>query len=358
MTMPHHLQTALAALGLSEDINEIRGVSTLEQAGSHDLCFAENNAQAAAVALSQAALILVGMDFPEVTGKPVLRLADPRTRFFEIAACFLPTSDIEGRHPSAVIHPDAMLDPTVAVGACAVISAGVQVGQGTRIGAGVYLGSDARIGADCLISANVSIQRDCELGDRCVIHPGTVIGGDGFGFRWDGSVHRKVPQLGRVVIEDDVEIGCNSCVDRATLGITRVGRGTKIDNLVQVAHNVSIGCHSILVSQCGVAGSSTLGNGVLVAGQVAISDHLRVGDGAQIGGQSGVVKDVPPNTAMFGTPARPLKQSLRESSALARLPELLRQVRHQQERIAQQDARLARLEQRFADADAIDQADD
>ena len=344
MTVSNRLREALEALGAAACADRIRGVSTLEQAGPYDLCFAEEAAQSAAVARSQAALILVGESFPAVADKPLLRVADPRACFFEVAALFLPAPETEGRHPSAAIHPDAELGAGVAVGACAVIAAGAVVGSGSRIGPGVSLGPGVRIGDDCLIGANVSILRDCALGARCIVHPGAVIGGDGFGFRWDGSGHRKVPQLGRVVIEDDVEIGCNSCIDRATLGVTRIGRGCKIDNLVQVAHNVSVGCHTILVSQSGIAGSSTVGDGVVVAGQVAISDHVRVGDGARIGGQSGVVKDVPPGAAVFGTPARALKQALREHAALARLPDLLKQIQRQQERLEWLEARLARFE--------------
>lgn len=345
--MPSSLQLAetLRALGIAIDPSEIRGVSTLEQGGPHDLCFAESAVSAEAIAASRAGHILVGEGFPEVADGRLIRVADPRRHFFAIAECFIPEPEIIGIHPSAVIHPEAELGDGVAVGACAVVSAGVRIGAGSRIGCGVYLGPGVRIGSDCLLAANVTIQRDCAIGDRCVLHPGVVIGGDGFGFRWDGSGHRKVPQLGRVVVEDDVEIGCNSCVDRATLGITRIGRGTKIDNLVQVAHNVVIGQHCIFAGQAGVAGSSTLGNGVVVAGQVAISDHLRVGDGAQLGGQAGVVKDVAPKEAVFGTPARPVRQALRENAALARLPELLKQVRQQQDLIEGLEARLARLEQ-------------
>jgi len=339
------LVETLRALGIAIDPSEIRGVSTLEHAGPQDLCFAEGAVGPEAIAASQAGHILVGETFPEVPDKRLTRVADPRGSFFAIADCFLPDPDITGVHPGAVIHPEAELGEGVAVGACAVVSAGVRIGSGSRIGCGVYLGPGVRIGSDCLIAANVTIQRDCELGDRCVLHPGVVIGGDGFGFRWDGSGHRKVPQLGRVVVEDDVEIGCNSCVDRATLGITRVGRGTKIDNLVQVAHNVMIGQHCIFAGQAGVAGSSTIGNGVVVAGQVAISDHLRVGDGAQLGGQAGVVKDVASKEAVFGTPARPVRQALRENAALARLPDLLKQVKQQQELIERLEARLAKLEQ-------------
>lgn len=328
------------------DDGEIHGVNTLEQAGSRDLCFAENPSQADAVASSAAALVLVGEGFPEVLGKRLLRVAEPRNLFFEIAVWFAPVAASQGIHPSASVHPTADLGEDVEVGAGAVIDADARIGSGSRIGPGSYLGIGVRIGNDCVIGPNVSILRDSTLGDRCILHPGVRIGGDGFGFRWDGAGHRKVPQLGRVVIEDDVEIGCNSCVDRATLGMTRIGRGTKIDNLVQVGHNVDIGPHSILVSQSGVAGSSKLGQGVVVAGQVAISDHVTVGDGARIGGQAGVVKDVPAGVAVFGTPARPVKQALRESAALMRLPALLKQVERQQQTID-------RLERRLADLGAV-----
>jgi UDP-3-O-[3-hydroxymyristoyl] glucosamine N-acyltransferase len=325
------------------DNTEIHGVNTLEEAGSHDLCFAEDPSQTDAVASSAAALVLVGEGFPEVVGKRLLRVAEPRNLFFEIALWFAPVSASQGIHPSASVHPTADLGEDVEVGAGVVIDADARVGSGSRIGAGSYVGSGVAVGKDCVIGVNVSILRDSTLGDRCVLHPGVRIGGDGFGFRWDGTAHRKIPQLGRVVIEDDVEIGCNSCVDRATLGMTRIGRGTKIDNLVQVAHNVDIGPHSILVSQSGVAGSSKLGRGVVVAGQVAISDHVTVGDGARIGGQAGVVKDIPAGVAVFGTPARPVKQALRESAALIRLPALLKQVERQQQTIDRLERRLADL---------------
>jgi UDP-3-O-[3-hydroxymyristoyl] glucosamine N-acyltransferase len=323
----------------------LSGVNTLERAGAQDLCFAEEAGQADAVANSAAALVLVGETFPEVVGKRLLRVAEPRSLFFDIAEWFAPVPESRGIHPSASVHPDARLGDDVEVGACAVVDAHARIGSGSRIGPGAYLGIRVQIGSDCQIGANVSILGDAILGDRCILHPGARIGGDGFGFRWDGTAHRKVPQLGRVVIEDDVEIGCNSCVDRATLGVTRIGQGTKIDNLVQVAHNVDIGPHSILVSQSGIAGSSTLGRGVVVAGQVAISDHVTVGEGARIGGQAGVVKDVPAGAAVFGTPARPVKQSLRESAALIRLPALLKQVERQQQAID-------RLERRLAQADS------
>jgi UDP-3-O-[3-hydroxymyristoyl] glucosamine N-acyltransferase len=167
---------------------------------------------------------------------------------------------------------------------------------------------------------------------------------ESFGFRWDGTAHRKVPQLGRVVVEADCDIGCNTCIDRATLGETRIRQGTKIDNLVQVAHNTDIGAHAILVSQCGVAGSSTLGTGAIISGQVAVSDHVNVGAGARVGGQSGVTRDVPAGASVFGTPARPVRESLRELAALAQLPALLKQIRTQSAELQALRKRLDALE--------------
>jgi UDP-3-O-[3-hydroxymyristoyl] glucosamine N-acyltransferase len=322
----------------------ILGVNVLELASDTDLCFAEGPEQAAVVQASRAAAILVPDGFPPIDGVVLIRCPAPRRSFFRIAELFAPAPEISGIDPSAVIDPAALLGEGVAVGPNAVIAAGVQVGARCSIGAGSYLGPGVTLGMDCLIEPNVTIQRDSRLGDRCIVHSGAVIGGDGFGFSWDGTGHRKVPQLGRVVIEDDVDIGCNSCVDRATLGETRIRRGTKIDNLVQVAHNTDIGAHVILVSQAGVAGSSTVGTGAVIAGQVAISDHVEVGAGARVGGQSGVTKDVPPGATVFGTPARPMKDTMRELAALAQLPALLKQIKSQTRELASLRERLEALE--------------
>ncbi len=320
------------------------GVNTLALAGPSDLCFAEHTDQAEAVSASQAGAVIVPHDFPSIAGPELLRTERPREHFFSIAERFIPLPCAAGIHPSAVIEPSAQIAEEVSIGANAVIGAGVRIGPRSVIGAGSVLERDLSIGADCTVEANVTIQRSCEIGNRCLLHSGCVIGGDGFGFVWDGSSHRKVPQLGRVVIEDEVDIGCNCCVDRATLGETRIRRGTKIDNLVQIAHNTDIGTHVILVSQSGVAGSSRLGTGTIVAGQVAISDHLEIGAGARIGGQAGVTKDVPAGATVFGTPARPMKQTLRELAALAQLPALIKAVKGWRAELAELKQRLSELE--------------
>jgi UDP-3-O-[3-hydroxymyristoyl] glucosamine N-acyltransferase len=327
-----------------EEPLQIRGVNTLELAEATDLCFAERPDQADAVEASLAAAAIVPEDFPAVAGPFLIRSTEPRNDFFRVAESFVPESEIQGVHRTAVIDRLAALGEDVAIGPCAVLAAGVRIGDRCVIGPGCYLGPRVTLGDDCVIEANVTLHRDSILGNRCIVHSGSVIGGDGFGFQWDGRAHRKVPQLGRVVIEDDVDIGCNCCVDRATLGETRIRRGAKIDNLVQVAHNTDIGAHVILVSQAGVAGSSTLGTGAVIAGQVAISDHVNVGDGARIGGQSGVTKDVPAGAAVFGTPARPMKDTLREMAALTKLPGLLKQFKRQEQELDTLRARLETLE--------------
>lgn len=339
------LCSRLGLVPLSGRFLSIQGVSTLELAGETDLCFAERPGQADAVAASRAGAVLVPESFPALAGPLLIRITDPHASFFRIAELFVPPSEVRGVHPSAVIDRLAILGEDVAIGAGAVIAEGVRIGDRCVIGPGCYVGPRVSIGADCLIEANVTLHRDSTLGERCVIHSGTVIGGDGFGFAWDGRSHRKIPQLGRVMIEDDVDIGCNCCVDRATLGLTRIRRGARIDNLVQVAHNTDIGEHVVLVSQAGVAGSSSIGSGALIAGQVAVSDHVKVGAGARIGGQSGVTKDVPAGSSVFGTPARPLKDALRELAALGQLPDLLKQIKRQEQELQSLRERVAALEQ-------------
>jgi UDP-3-O-[3-hydroxymyristoyl] glucosamine N-acyltransferase len=326
----------------------VTGVATLADAGAGDLCFAESAAQFGAVAASGAAAVLVPLDYPDPAPANVIRVTDPRQAFFVIAETFLPPPDYTGVHPDASIDPSVVLGGGVTVAPGAVLAAGVRVGERSFIGANVYLGPEVVVGRECRLHANVSVQRGSRIGDRCVIHAGTSIGGDGFGYRWDGERHRKVPQLGVVVIEDDCELGCNVCVDRATLGITVVGRGSKIDNLVQIAHNVRLGEHVIMVAQSGIAGSTRIGSGCVVAGQAAISDHLDIGAGARIGGQAGVTNDVAPGSAISGTPARPVKRYLREQAALGRLPELVRQMGRQQQLIEALEVRLAQLEKAAA----------
>ena len=215
-----------------------------------------------------------------------------------------------------------------------VIEGGVVIGDRTTILPGTCILRHSRIGSDCLIYPNVVIREYTEIGARVILHGGVVLGSDGFGFMTEGSVLHKVPQIGRVVLEDDIEVGANTCIDRATTGTTRVRRGTKIDNLVQVAHNVEIGEVSLLCAQVGVSGSTQVGSRVKLAGQAGLVGHIRIGDGAVVGAQGGVTKSVPPETCVSGYPARPHAAAVRQQAALARLPELLDELREMRQRLA------------------------
>jgi UDP-3-O-[3-hydroxymyristoyl] glucosamine N-acyltransferase len=205
---------------------------------------------------------------------------------------------------------------------------------------GVYIGDDTTLGDDCHLLPNVVVRERCTLGHRVIVHAGAVIGTDGFGYRWDGKQHAKVPQIGTVEIGDDVEIGSCACIDRAKFAATRIGHGTKIDNLAQIGHNVVIGPHCIIVGQAGLAGSATLGTGVILGGQSAVRDHITMGDGAMLAACSGVMEDVPAKQIVSGLPALPHRQSLREQAALRRLPDLVVQVRKLEEELRALKAQL------------------
>jgi UDP-3-O-[3-hydroxymyristoyl] glucosamine N-acyltransferase len=212
--------------------------------------------------------------------------------------------------PRAFVHPEAEVASDADIGPFAVVSQGARVGPRTVVGTHCHIGEDARVGADCLLHPHVTIRDHCSVGDRAIIHPGVVIGADGFGFSPDRKTGRlrKIPQIGNVVVEDDVEIGANTTIDRATVGSTVIGRGTKIDNLVQIGHNCRIGPDCILVAQAGVAGSTSLGGHVVLGGQAGLAGHLHIGEGAQIAAQTGVMSDVEPGQILFGSPAREHRQ--------------------------------------------------
>jgi UDP-3-O-[3-hydroxymyristoyl] glucosamine N-acyltransferase len=233
------------------------------------------------------------------------------------------------------VHPEASVHPEATVQAGATVERGVRVGARSVLFPGVYLGEGASVGEDCLLYPNVTVRERCTLGDRVILHSGCVVGADGFGFAFDpeGPAHVKVPQAGTVRIEDDVEIGACSCVDRATVGETVVGRGSKLDNLVQVAHNVRVGPLSILCAQVGISGSAEIGSGVVLAGQVGVVGHIRVGNLARVGAQSGVAHDVEDGAAVTGYPAVPHKEWLRNSAALGQLGDLVREVRALRKRV-------------------------
>ncbi len=308
----------------------ISGVNSLELAGSGEISFAESERYLERARRSDASALIVPVGFPEAGSSNWLRVDDPRRAFIAVMMLFDESEERVsfGIHPMAVIaERDVSFGERVAIAECAVIRSDVRIGAGTSIESGVHIGRGVTIGCDCRIGPNAVLMPKVVIGDRVVIHAGTVIGGDGFGYVWSGDRQKKIPQLGTVQIDDDVEIGCNVCIDRATFGLTRVRRGAKIDNLVQIAHNNDIGEHSILVSQVGLSGSVTLGKRVTLAGQVGVADHVAIGDGATAAARTGVSKDIKSGQIVWGAPNRPINQVMRELACLARLPRLFGQVR-------------------------------
>jgi len=254
---------------------------------------------------------------------------NPDLAFARVAERFnvAPARPPEGIHPSAVVAPDAAIGRGVAVGAYTVVEAGASVGDGTVLYPQVYVGQGARIGPGCVLYPQVVVRERCELGARVILHSGTVVGSDGFGYVTDRGVHTKIPQIGIVVLEDDVEIGANVTIDRARFDRTIVGKGTKIDNLVQIAHNVVVGEGSLIAAQAGVAGSTRIGRYVMLGGQAGVTGHVTVGDQAAVTAQAGVSKDVPAGRIVSGEHAVDIKTHLRQLAALARLPELTGEIK-------------------------------
>lgn len=305
----------------------ITGLAGLSEAGPGDLTFVTGPKYLALLPACRAAGVIVGPGMG--SSLPAVRVADPYGAF--VALLELARPDLDRlfpplRHPTAVVAAEADVAAAAAIGPFCVIGPGVRIGAGTRLGAQVVVGPDVHIGKDCLVYPHVVLREGSLLGDRVVVHAGAVIGSDGFGYLPGSAGLRKIPQVGIVMIEDDVEIGAGACIDRATTGRTVIGAGTKIDNQVQIGHNVRIGRNCALSAQTGVSGSAVLGEGVVAGGQVGIGDHRRVGAGARLGGKAGVWRDVPDGAEVFGYPALDVKESFRITAALRRLPDLLRRV--------------------------------
>jgi UDP-3-O-[3-hydroxymyristoyl] glucosamine N-acyltransferase len=302
----------------------ITNIAPLDRAGPSDLAFLDTAKYAAALTSTQAGACLMTERFESQapSGLSVLRAQEPYRAFVDVARKFYPNAlrpsslfGSKGVTPGAIVHPSAQIENGVSIDPGAVIGPRAAIGAGTVIGATAAIGPDVQIGRDCSIGPGASVIHAL-IGDNVILHPGCRIGQDGFRYRTGANGHTKVPQLGRVIIQDNVEIGAGTAIDRGASGDTVIGEGTKIDNLVHIAHNVTIGRHCIIAGQCGFAGSVTLGDHVILGGQVGIADHLTIGEGAMIGAKSGVMSNVPAGEKWFGFPAWPGREFLRATAAL------------------------------------------
>lgn len=321
----------------------IHGVNGLEEGGPGELSFYGNTRYRKALEATRASAVLISGEPPfQRAGLSFVRVRNPHLAFAKVSALFHPRPRFQpGVREGARVHPGAQVDPSATVMAGATVEDRAQVGARAVLFPGVYLGEGAQVGEDSLLYPNVVVREGCLVGARCILHAGAVIGADGFGFALDLEVpeHFKIPQAGIVRIEDDVELGACTCVDRATLGETVVGRGTKVDNLVQLAHNVRVGPLTIICAQAGVSGSAEIGSGVVLAGQVGVVGHIRVGDMARVGAQSGVAHEVPDGAVVSGSPAFDHKEWLKASAAARELSALVKEVRGLRQRVEELEAK-------------------
>lgn len=307
---------------------KITGAAPIESAGSSDISFVANSAYAKFISSTKAGALVLDPE-TKCDRIPTLRHPNPYLIFAKVVDLLYgePVLVEPGISPSAVIEQGATIGEGCAIGPLCHIGAGARIGRNTKLVSSVYLGRGGIIGDDCLIHPGVRIMHGCLIGNRVIMQGGAVIGSDGFGFASSQHGHKKIRQVGWVEVGDDVEIGANATIDRGALGPTKIGRGTKIDNLVQIAHNVEIGEHCLIVSQVGISGSTKLGNYVVLAGQVGLVGHIEIGDGVRVGAQSGVPKSIPAGKTYFGYPAREIMEAKRIEASLHRLPELLKRVK-------------------------------
>jgi UDP-3-O-[3-hydroxymyristoyl] glucosamine N-acyltransferase len=312
----------------------ISGVAGIKEAKTGDITFVARPEYRPLLQSTGASAVIVprGME----CAQPAIYLDDPYLGFIKVLNIFaesIADKQARGVDATAVVDADAELGRNVSLGPHCQVRTNARIGDNTTILMGTYIGEGVAIGRDCLFYPNVTIAHGSVIGDRVIIHPGVVIGSDGFGFAREGEIHHKIPQIGNVVVEDDVEIGSNSAVDRATTGTTRIGAGTKIDNLVHVAHNVTIGRNSLMAGQSGIAGSTELGDSVTLAGQSGVADHLTIGDHVVLAAKSAVFKSVPSGVTLSGIPARDHVHALKLQGYTSRLPALRQRIRELEERI-------------------------
>ena len=301
---------------------KITGVAGIEEAKAGHLTFLANPKYASALRATSASAVIVGDQTEAAESRVALiKHPNPYLAFTRALELFVETRKRypQGIHPTAVLGEGIKVEEEVHVGPHVVVERGAKLGRGTAVLAGSFVGEGSILGQNCLIYPNVTIRENVKVGNNVIVHSGTVIGSDGFGFAKDGQRHHKIPQVGGVQIGDDVEVGANVAIDRATLGVTRVGRGTKIDNLVQIGHNVNVGENCIIVAQVGIGGSTRVGDHCVLAGQAGLVGHIKIGKKVVIGAQSGVTKDVRDGTTIFGYPAREIHKTKRIEAHLSRL---------------------------------------
>ncbi len=333
------LADALGASLEGDSARVVTGVAPLETAGPDQISFLTDRKYLKPAEQSRAGAFLVPRDVSGLPG-PLLRVDQPQQALIALLGLFHPEPPTPaGVHPAACVAETARIDRAASVGPLAVVEAGAVVGPRSRVGALSFVGARAVLGEDVRLYPRVVVREGVRIGNRVIVHSGAVLGADGFGYVFDGRAHRKIPQVGGLRIEDDVEIGANSAIDRATLGETVVRRGTKIDNLVQIGHNCDIGEDVILVSQVGIAGSSRIGNRAMLAGQVGVADHVTVGAGAILTAKSGVPNDVPAGEVWSGIPSRPTGEQKRIWAGESQLPELIKRVRALEKRLREMEER-------------------
>lgn len=337
--------TAIARIVKGEIIGEkgltIKGFSSIDEAEEGDLTFLSHRKYLPLAQKTKASAVIVPRDIA-LPGKSIIRTDNPSLAFAQIVAYY--TKDdfpaIKGIHKTSIIAKNAKIGKNVAIGPYTVIEAKARIDDNTTIYSGCYVGAETTIGKDCLIYPNITIRERSQIGNRVVVHSGTVIGSDGFGFEAVHGVHQKIPQIGIVVIEDDVEIGANVTIDRARIDKTIIGKGTKIDNLVQIAHNVIVGENCIIVSQVGISGSTTIGKGSILAGQVGIVGHIEIGENSIIYAKSGISKSLPASSKVFGYPAQPLNEFKKINASLNRLPHYVKVIGELNRRVRDLEAQL------------------
>ncbi|MCK5215336.1 MAG: UDP-3-O-(3-hydroxymyristoyl)glucosamine N-acyltransferase [Candidatus Omnitrophica bacterium] len=312
----------------------IKGASGIKEAQSGDITFIANSKYISLIKETKASAIVVASDL-QVEGVNIIQTSNPSLAFIEIASTFIDNSrpPLKGIHKTAIIDDSVKLGKDVNIGPYVVIEGGVAIGDGTTIYSHCFIGNNTQLGEGCLIFPNVSIRERTVIGKNVSIHSGTVIGSDGFGYINMEGVHQKIPQIGIVEIEDSVEIGANVTVDRARFDKTRIGQGTKIDNLVQIAHNVQIGKNCIIIAQVGISGSTVIEDNVILAGQSGIAGHLTIGANSVVASKSGVPNSIPPNTKVWGNPAKPHMHSKRVNACVQRLPQYVKILNEIKEKI-------------------------